>query len=112
MALIREMPGGTLAGNTCERDCDFGISINEMTVEIGTAEEGLNVLDFSWYWPILDNLDFVRAMVRPSGDSIYLRYSQEVTWNSHLSAWAKIPLAQSLQSTSRTWSLCLEILSE
>ena len=28
-------------------------------------------------------------MVRPSGDSIYPRYLQEVTWNSHLSSWAK-----------------------
>src|SRR5882724_11458928 len=55
------MPWGTLAGKTCERDCDFGISIDEMTVEIGKAEEGLDVLDFSWYWPILDNLDIVRG---------------------------------------------------
>src|SRR5882724_9360163 len=61
MALIKEMPGGTLAGKTHERDCDFRISINETTVEIGKAEEGLNVLDFSWNWPILDNLDFVRG---------------------------------------------------
>src|SRR5882724_8696035 len=45
MALIREMPGGTLAGKMRERDCYFGISINETTVEIGKAEEGLNVLD-------------------------------------------------------------------
>src|SRR5882724_10607905 len=59
MALIREMPRGTLAGKTREWDCDFGISIDEMTVEIGKAKEGLNVLDFSWCWPILDNLDFV-----------------------------------------------------
>src|SRR5882672_3469392 len=40
------------------------------------------------------------AIVRPLGDSIYLRYSQEVTWNSHLSAWAKRMLAQSSRSTS------------
>jgi len=100
MALIREMPGGTLVGKTCERDCDFRISVNETMVEIGKAEEGLNVLDFrgtsqSWIiWTLY------RAMVRPSGDSIYLRYSQEVMWNLHLSAWEKSPLAQSLQSTS------------
>src|SRR5882724_13018577 len=49
MALIREMPGGTLVGKTHERDCDFRISINEMMVEIGKAKERLNVLDFSWY---------------------------------------------------------------
>ena len=61
MAVIREMPGGTLAGETHERDCDFRISVNEMMVEIGKAEEGLNVLDFSWNWPILDNLDFVQG---------------------------------------------------
>src|SRR5882724_5976884 len=59
MALIREMPGGTLAGKTCEWDCDFGISVDETMVEVGKAEERLNILDFSWCWPILDNLDFV-----------------------------------------------------
>src|SRR5882724_8144960 len=112
MALIQEMPRGTLAGKMHEWNCDFGISINETMVEIGKAEEGLNILDFSWNWPILDNLNFVWAMVRPSGDSIYQRYSQEVTWNSHLSAWAKSLLAWSLQSTSRTLSSCSEILLE
>src|SRR5882724_8719943 len=49
-----------------------------------------------------------RAMVRPSGDSIYLRYLQEVAWNSHLSAKAKSPLVWSLWSTSRMWNLCSE----
>jgi len=34
MALIGEMPRNTLAGKTCERDCDFGISVNETTVEV------------------------------------------------------------------------------
>src|SRR5882724_2953941 len=29
MALIGEMPGGTLVGKTHKQDCDFGISINE-----------------------------------------------------------------------------------
>src|SRR5882724_12397166 len=39
------------------------------------------------------------AMVRPPCDSIYPRYSQEVAWNSHLSAQAKSLLVQSLWST-------------
>src|SRR5882724_3290933 len=95
MALIREMPGGTLVGKMREQDCDFGISVNETTVEIGKAKEGLNVLDFSWYWPILDNLDFVWGHGEAFGCSIYPRYPQEVTWNSHLSAWAKSPLVRS-----------------
>jgi len=59
MALIGEMPGGTLVGKMHKWKCDFGISVNEMTVEVGKAEERLNILDFSWCWPILDDLDFV-----------------------------------------------------
>ena len=46
-------------GKTHKQNCDFGISINEMMVEVGKAEEILDILDFSWYWPILDDLDFV-----------------------------------------------------
>src|SRR5882724_9410589 len=59
MALIGEMARGTLVGKMCKRNCDFRISINEVMVEVGKAEERLNILDFPWYWPILDDLDFV-----------------------------------------------------
>jgi len=61
MALIGEMLGGTLVGKTCKQNCDFRILVNEMMVEIGKAEEGLNILDFSWCWPILDDLTFVQG---------------------------------------------------
>src|SRR5712664_3202911 len=59
MALIGEVPRGTLAGKTRERNSDFGISVNETTVKVGETEEGLNVLDFLGFRPILDYLDFV-----------------------------------------------------
>src|SRR5882724_10199626 len=59
MAFIGEMPGVNLVGKTCKQNCDFGISINEMMVEVGKAKEGLNILDFLWNWPILDDLNFV-----------------------------------------------------
>src|SRR5882724_7897881 len=61
MALIRKMPRDTLVGKTCKWNCDFGISVNEAMVEIGKAKEKLNILEFSWYWPILDDLDFVQG---------------------------------------------------
>src|SRR5467141_3103792 len=43
------------------RECnsDFGICVNETMVKVGETEEGLNVLDFSGFRPILDYLDFV-----------------------------------------------------
>src|SRR5467141_3815864 len=43
------------------RECnsDFGICVNETMVKVGETEEGLNVLDFLGFWPILDYLDFV-----------------------------------------------------
>src|SRR5882672_2616837 len=59
MALIGKVPGGTLAGKMCKRNCDFRISIDEMMVEVGETEEGLNILDFLKFGPILDNLDLV-----------------------------------------------------
>ena len=61
MALIGKVPGGTLAGKTRKRNCDFGVSENETTVEVGKTEEGLNILDFPRFGPILDNLDLVRG---------------------------------------------------
>src|SRR5882672_5215431 len=61
MALIGKVPGGTLVGKTRKRNCDFGVSENETTVEVGGTEEGLNILDFPRFGPILDNLDLVRG---------------------------------------------------
>src|SRR5467141_1064252 len=61
MALIRKVLGGTLVGKTRKWNCDFGISINEMMIEVGETEEGLNILDFPWLGPILDDLDLVQG---------------------------------------------------
>jgi len=33
--------------------------MNEVMVKAGDAEESLNILDFPWYGPILDDLEFV-----------------------------------------------------
>ena len=59
MELIGKVPCGTLVGKTCKQNGDFGISVNEMTVKVGKTEEGLNILDFPGFGPILDNLDLV-----------------------------------------------------
>ena len=37
---------------------DVGIVGNEAAVEISETQKGLNVLDFLWFRPILDSLDF------------------------------------------------------
>ena len=39
----------------------FGVSINEMSVEVGKAKDGSNDFDLSGLGPILDNLDFVQG---------------------------------------------------
>jgi len=39
VVLIGEMPRGTLVGKTHKWNCDFGISTNEATVEVGKAKE-------------------------------------------------------------------------
>src|SRR5882672_8583355 len=59
MALIGKFPGGTLVGNMHKWNCDFGISINEMMVKVGETKEGLKILGFLGFGPILDNLDLV-----------------------------------------------------
>ena len=59
MTLIGEVPRNTLAGETRERNGDSRVTIYESTIEVGETKEGLNVLDFAWFRPILDDLDFV-----------------------------------------------------
>src|SRR5882672_1374104 len=59
MALIGEVPGGTLVGKTHKWNSDFGVTINEMTIEVCKTGKGLNILYFPGLGPILDDLDFV-----------------------------------------------------
>src|SRR5882724_786892 len=61
MALIGEVPRGTLAGKTRERNGDFRVSENETAIEVGKSEERLDVFDFPVFRPILDDLDLVRG---------------------------------------------------
>jgi len=61
MALIGEVPRGTLAGKMCERNGDFRVSENETMIEVGESKERLDVFDFPGFWPILNDLDLVRG---------------------------------------------------
>src|SRR5882724_3777878 len=61
MALIGEVPRGTLVGKTRKRNSDFRVSENETTIEVGESKERLDVFDFPGFRPILDNLDLVRG---------------------------------------------------
>src|SRR5882724_3898829 len=61
MALIGEVPRGTLAGKMRERNGDFRVSENETAIEVGESKERLNVFDFLGFRPILDDLDLVRG---------------------------------------------------
>ena len=59
MALISKVPRRTLAGKMHERNSNSRVTMDETTIKFGKAEEGLNILDFLWLGPILDNLDLV-----------------------------------------------------
>ena len=58
-ALIGEVPSGTFPSETGEQNSDFRVFWNEMSIEIGKAQEGLDVFDPSGFRPILNDLDFV-----------------------------------------------------
>jgi len=112
LALIGKVPSGTLLGEVCEWYSDFGVSINEMLVEVGKAEEGLNVFDISGLEPILDNLDFVWGHSEAFGQQNISEVFTGGDMEFALISSGKSPLVWSLWSTSWTWALCLDILSE
>src|SRR5882672_8864076 len=112
MALIRKVPGGTLAGKTRKRNCDFIISVNETMIEVGETEEGLNVLDFPRFGPILDNLDLVWG----HGEAFGRQHVSEVFAGSDVELAFVCMGKKSVSVESSEYfpnmSLCLEMLSE
>src|SRR5438270_10765396 len=55
--LLGELIRDPLTGKTSEGDHDIGVVENEPSIEVGEAEEGLNMLDFPRLGPILYDLD-------------------------------------------------------
>lgn len=54
-----EIPRCIFASESGEGYCDVRVVLDEATIEVGKAEEGLDVLDFSGFWPIKYSLDLV-----------------------------------------------------
>ena len=59
MAFFGEVPGSTFTSETGQWNGDFGVFRNETPVEIGEAQEGLDVFDLLGFGPILNDLDLV-----------------------------------------------------
>ena len=74
MALIGEVPRGTLAGKMRKWNGDFRVSENETMIEVGKSKERLDVFDFPWFQPILDDLDLVRG----HGEAFWRQHVSEV----------------------------------
>jgi hypothetical protein len=57
--LFGKVEGDAFVREAGKRDDDVGIVVDESMVEIGEAEEGLDVFDFPWLRPVTDGLDLV-----------------------------------------------------
>jgi len=57
VGLLSELIRDPLTSKTSERDHNIRVVENETSIEIGEAEEGLNILNFPWLRPILYDLN-------------------------------------------------------
>jgi len=58
--VLREDPGSIFLGEPGKRDYNVGVIKNEMPVEVGESQEGLDVLYLTRFRPIGDGLYLVR----------------------------------------------------
>ena len=63
--VVGEVPRNYFSGEVGERDHSVRVALDEPAVKIGKAKEGLNVLDFPWFGPIKNCLDFVTGHREP-----------------------------------------------
>ena len=83
-----------------------------MMVEVGEAKERLNILDCSWYWPILDDLDSVWG----HGEAFGWQHVSEVFAGSDMELTFVYMGKKSISTESVEYfpnmGLCLEMLLE
>ena len=70
-----------------QQNSDFRVFWNEMPIEIGKAQERLDIFDLLGFGPILNDLDFVGGHSEASQRE-YIRYLMVETWKKHLLAQA------------------------
>ena len=61
-------------GKPHERNYNVQVVMDELTVEVCKSKEGLNVLNFPWFWPIRDGLNFLHG----HGESVRRKKETEV----------------------------------
>ena len=59
LTLLREVSRGVLSGELSEGNHDVGVVVDELTIEVGEAQKGLDILYPSGLRPVADGLDFV-----------------------------------------------------
>ena len=65
-ALIREVPSSTFTSEMGEWNGDFRVFQNKMSIEIGEAQERLDIFDLPGFKLILNDLDFVGGHSEPA----------------------------------------------
>ncbi|KIM63047.1 hypothetical protein SCLCIDRAFT_118487, partial [Scleroderma citrinum Foug A] len=57
--VIGEFPRSVFVDKPCERNNNVGVVVDEMMVEVRKSEKGLNVLNFLWFQPVGNGLNFL-----------------------------------------------------
>ncbi len=69
-----------LAGESGEGYDDFGVILDEASVEVGESEERLDFLDGTRDWPVSNDAGFSGSIVTPEGETMNPRYSMVSVW--------------------------------
>ena len=67
LTLLGKVPRGVLSGEPSEGNHNVGVIINELMVEVGEAQKGLDILYPSGLRPVADGLDFVLGHCQSRG---------------------------------------------
>jgi hypothetical protein len=59
LTILGKIPFDVLPSQSCERNCDIRVVMDESSIEVGKPKERLDVFYFAGYRPLLDGLDLV-----------------------------------------------------
>ena len=58
VALVGEAPDSAFPSKTSERNNDLRVIVDESAMKVCEAQEGLYIMDFPWFRPILNAIHF------------------------------------------------------
>jgi len=111
LTILGKIPLDVLPSQLCERNCDIGVVMDELLIEVGKPKERLDIFHFAGYRPLLDGLDLVGG----HGEAVQREDISEILYGvmvpfAFTRAWKQVVFLESPENVSNVFMMLFGVV--